>query len=153
VQRLRWLLAYLLLAGAFGLAAWWLTNFREYAALAARGVSAPGVVIGTHCEQHHSYSYTFQAEGHWHTGSASGGVGKDCAALRPGDPLSVVYLPDKPEISTTGDAGQRRTNELIPGLLAAVLFPALILLRLQRNLRRRRERGSGRGLSEPSAPR
>ncbi len=75
-----------MLAAIFAAGMYQLTGLRNYAALAAHGVSSKGVIVGTRAS-HNSYRYTFQAQGHWFnhwfTASAADGASKACPELNP----------------------------------------------------------------------
>ena len=137
---LRFLGAYLTLAAIFAAGMYQVTGFRNYAALTAHGVSSKGVIVGTACARHNSYRYTFQAQDHWFTASATGGVSKSCPELKPGDEIAVTYLSADPAVSTTGDVKWRRNNEALSCMLVVLLFPAAILLRFGLRNRRLRSR-------------
>ena len=141
MRLLRFLGAYLALAAIFAAGMYQVSGFRNYAALAAQGVSSRAVIVGIDCANHGSYHYTFQAQGHWFTAVATDGASKACAELKPSDEVAVTYLSTDPAVSTTGDVRWRRNNEALSCMLVVLLFPAAILLRFElRNRRLRRAR-------------
>ncbi|WP_029919752.1 hypothetical protein [Nevskia soli] len=140
MRLLNFLGAYLVLAAIFAAGMYQLTGLRSYLALVAHGIETRGIVVGTACANHDRYRYTFQAQGRWFSGSASGGIAKDCSELRSGEEIGVTYLSTDPSVNTAGDVRQRRNNEILSSLLVVLLFPAAIVLRFGLRSHPRRSR-------------
>ena len=103
----------------------WLNYYR----LSKYGVEAKGTVTATDCAGSKSVSYRFAAGGKEFTGKGSGNFGNpECTALKPGDPLSVTYLPADPQSNLPGNQSERLTKESTGIAMAAIFIPLVILL-------------------------
>jgi hypothetical protein len=106
---------------------------RYYYQLVREGQEVRGVVVAPTCGQHNSLNFEFVAAGR--TWPASG-HSAHCSELRSGDPVTVWYLPDNPEVSSLDEPRDGLTNELETVGLAALVLPAFALLVISERKRR-----------------
>jgi hypothetical protein len=137
----RYALIYLFVAAIVAAGAWQITGLKQYLALSEAGVAVKGVVLRTDCENHQSYSFSFQAGEHWVQGSATGETAQACKDLKAGDPVDVTYLPADPAVHATGSVHERLANEETSALLLILLAPAVITFRIAWAISQRQARG------------
>jgi hypothetical protein len=114
----------------------WLPYYR----LVTAGISTQALVTQTSCADHSTFSYRFAVGGQSIDGSGEAGYGNPpCGALKPGDPVQVVYLAAAPQTSLPGDPRERLSNETFGIALAAVFLPLVLLVILFLFLRRRQK--------------
>ncbi|WP_148264727.1 hypothetical protein [Collimonas fungivorans] len=100
----------------------------KYLQLSQAGVHSVAVVVRPDCTNHATIIYRFEVAGNQfesHDGASN--AGKNCANVKPGDVLSILYLPTNPTVNTIGDPGAELQNERISVALVALFFPAFIL--------------------------
>jgi hypothetical protein len=103
-------------------------NLWRYRQLAARGVAESGRVTGLEPLNHQFVDYSYEVGGRVLSSTGSAGFGNPgFGVLRVGDRVSISYLPDNPYFSCLGDPHLLLRSEAISVLLAAVLFPSLVL--------------------------
>lgn len=108
-------------------------NWPKFDALAEHGVTIVGHVVVTNCGQHSTAKVRFEVNGRW---VDQWDNVPNCIALRPGDSLSVTYLPEDPNVNLVGSAVGRLRNETISVAFAALVMPLLILSMLWVRFRR-----------------
>ncbi len=128
-RRTTFLLVYLLLATTIVVQmgrANWLTYYRL-----AKGATATAAVTALACADHGTFAYRFSAGGKSVTGSGDGGYGNPpCAALKPGDTVSVFYLPAEPQVNGPGDPQGRLFDATLAIATAALFVPLVIIFLL-----------------------
>jgi hypothetical protein len=106
-----------------------LLNLRTYYALRNHGVAITGTVIERSPRIHDSVLGEFAVNGTMYRCRSSfvapPNPHKD--TLRAGEPIQIVYLPEKPDRCTLGDPAALIPNELASVLLAALLMPTFIV--------------------------
>jgi hypothetical protein len=93
------------------------------------GVSARGVVTALEPGNHQSVHYSYEVDGSSYSGIGGGGFGNPAFGfLSVGQAVFVYYLPNEPSVSCMGYPDKLLTNEEIPIILAALIFPPFALL-------------------------
>jgi len=124
----------LLWVGAWILFATWILLFLgrdslKYYTLVRSGDTTEARVIGKEPDRHRGVRYEFSVKGQTYTGVGRAGFGNpDFDFLKVGDQVLAYYLPDQPSVSCLGRPGALLRNDSIPLLLAAFLFPTIVLL-------------------------
>jgi len=130
-----WLGCYVVLSCVLAMALAQL-NWFDYRKLSLHGVTTTGHVRRTTCSSHQTFLFGFLVRGRKISGSGGSGYGNsECAALKPGDAVSVTYLPEDPGRNLTGDVSDRLMNETVSIGAAALAMPALVVLRLRHGAR------------------
>lgn len=139
-RRLTFLLFYAISAAVIAVLAGrshWLPYYR----LVRAGIGTQALVTQTSCADHSTFSYRFAAGGQTVDGSGEAGYGNPpCGALKPGDPVQVVYLAAAPQTNLPGDPLERLGNETLSIVLAAMFPPLVFLVILFLFQQRRREK-------------
>ncbi len=128
-RRMTFLLFYALLATTIAVQmgrANWLTYRRL-----AGGTATTATVTQTACSDHGTFAYRFAVGGQSFVGSGDGGYGNPpCAAIKPGDRVSIRYLSDEPRINGPGDPRGRLFDATLAIATAALFVPLVIIFLL-----------------------
>lgn len=123
------LLVYLLLATTIAVQMGrgnWLSYYRL-----AKGTATTATVVQTACADQGTFAYRFDAGGKSFAGNGDGGYGNPpCAALKPGDRVSVFYLPTDPQTNGPGDPNGRLFDATAAIATAALFVPLVIIFLL-----------------------
>ena len=104
-------------------------NWRTYWKLANRSVSVQGTVTQVLPEVHATVRYRYYVDGREYRGQTQPRPPNPALErLAEGATLTVWYDPEEPKISVLGVPSALLENETISVILAAVLFPTLILI-------------------------
>jgi hypothetical protein len=77
-----------------------------------------GEITDTYPQMHLTCKYRFSVDGHLYEGT-----GRSCGNERVGQQVTVYFSPDDPSKSVNGDPAALFVNDLIPFVMALVLFP------------------------------
>jgi Protein of unknown function (DUF3592) len=103
-------------------------NLVHFYRLAHWGVSTRGVVTALEPSNHQAVHYSYEVHDSSYSGIGSGGFENPAFGfLSVGQAVFVYYLPNEPSVSCMGHPDQLLTNEEIPIILAALIFPPLAL--------------------------
>jgi hypothetical protein len=111
----------------------------SYYLLRSNGILVEGIAVAR--APHDQIKYSFQTGGSEYQSVGMIGFGTPPSErISIGDKVPVYYLPKDPKINCLGSPEKLFSNELPPVLLAATLFPSLIIamvvFRYKRRLRR-----------------
>jgi hypothetical protein len=107
----------------FGLGSLNMPRFRR---LAADAVPTNGRVTATDCPKHGTVHYAFDVDGREVTSAGlSPDDGRRCDELRPGDRVTVWYIPADPTASSLRDPQADLANETLSVGVVAAVFPVL----------------------------
>jgi len=116
-------------------------NWLGYRKLSSHGITTTAHVLRPTCGMHQTFSFEFVVKGRVISGSGRAGYGNPaCEELKPGDVISVTYLPEDPGRNATGKVSDRLMNETATIGAAALAMPALVVLRLRQVARGKREK-------------
>ena len=103
-------------------------NCLRYYQLTKEGLVTKGWVTAKEPQVHQNVHYSYAVEGRTYNDVGHGDFGNpNFGQLRIGDPVTVSYLPRRPEVSCLGRPNDLLVNELIPIGLAALLFPTFAI--------------------------
>jgi hypothetical protein len=103
-------------------------NLRSYYRLAQEGIAAKGTVEATNCSEHSAFTYRFSVNEHMIDGHGTASyVSADCGSLKPGDTVSISYLPADPKVNVPGNPRGHLENEAFSVGAAAIILPLFLL--------------------------
>jgi hypothetical protein len=104
-------------------------NAFNYYRIKNKGVLTDGTAIAW--ASHGQIKYSFRAENRVYTGIGTTGFDTPPSEkISIGERLPVYYLSGAPEINCLGSPSRLLDNELVPALLATLLFPSAIVGRI-----------------------
>lgn len=138
-RRIRFLLFYAVAATTIALLMG-RANWVSYYRLNHEGIATQALVTQKDCADHATFSYRFAVGGESFDGRGGDGNGNPpCGALKPGDPVQVVYLAAAPHTNLPGNPQERLVNETAVIATAALVLPFLALVILFLVVRRRQQ--------------
>lgn len=121
------LLVYAALAAAIWFALGSL-NMPRFRRMAVEAVPTNGRITATDCQNHGTVRYAFEADGREATGAGlSPDDGPRCEDCRPGDRVTVWYIPADPTVSSLCEPQASLANETLTIGVAAFTCPGMLV--------------------------
>ncbi len=92
------------------------------------GIKTTGVVTQLQAANHQSVYYNFEVSGRTYSNIGRAGFGNpEFCCLTVGQNITICYLPDNPFTSCLGNPQLLLENEVMPVLLAGIIFPVFTI--------------------------